>query len=58
MDTSDFEQLKRYLRENLSIKVERGFFTDPNSRIITLRLEGEEISSASFDVVQAREYEG
>ena len=58
MNLQDFEQLKEYLRNNLTVSVESGYFTDPNTRVVTLSLDGEEFSRASFDVVQKPEYEG
>ena len=59
MDRADFEQLKQFLKENISIQcTSKGSLTNPNGRTVSLYLEGEEISSAHFDVVQQREYEG
>jgi hypothetical protein len=52
------EDIKQYLKDNLTIDVEGGDFTCPNYRTIVLRLEGEIISTTTFDVVQKGEYEG
>jgi hypothetical protein len=52
------DELLDYLKSNLSIEIENGDFIDPNRRWIILKLDNEQISSASFDVVQKPEYEG
>lgn len=62
------DKLKMLVEEHLYLKVERGGFTDPNSRTIHLMwrdgfgvnnaVKDTVISSVSFDVVQTREYEG
>jgi hypothetical protein len=47
MDANDFEQIKEYLRDNLSIHVARP--TNRNDRFqMILRLEGKEISSTPW----------
>lgn len=43
---------------DLSISVEQGEFTDPNTRVVKLLWRGKMISSDEFSVVQTREYEG
>lgn len=47
---------------NIEVEVRRGDFTDPNKRIIKVKLMfgDQEISTSStyFDVVQKQEYEG
>ena len=58
MTSKDKTSVIEFLKENLSIEVDDGDFTDPNRRTIKLFLGKEEISRASFDVVQKREYEG
>lgn len=57
-DKIDLNDLVAFLRENLRLEVDRGHFTDPNNRRINLMLGDTEITSASFDIVQQREYEG
>ena len=54
----DQDDIKEFLKTHLQIKCTGGDFTNPNRRTISLVLDGEEISSASFDVVQQREYGG
>jgi hypothetical protein len=44
--------------QGLSISVTNGDFTNPNSRTVTIKFNGVEITSDYFDVVQTREYEG
>lgn len=57
-DKIDLNDLVDFLKENLSLKLERGDFTDPNNRRISISLGKHLISSVDFDVVQKREYEG
>ena len=52
------EDVKKYLKEHLTLDVAGGDWTMPNYRTIVLRLDGEIISSVTFDVVQKSEYEG
>lgn len=56
------EELLVLLKEHLSIHVEGRNFTDPNSRKVKLTWYEDgrhtEIASATFNVVQTREYEG
>lgn len=52
------EGIKQYLKDNLRIEVTGGGFTDPNRRVIAIKLDGETVCSDTFDVVQQREYEG
>jgi hypothetical protein len=52
------DDIKQYLKDNLSIECDRADWTMPNQREINLILDGEVISRVSFDVVQTREYEG
>lgn len=49
-------ELLALLRDSLRIKVSTGDFTNPNSRKLLLMLDGEEVASAEFDVVQKEEY--
>ena len=44
--------------QGLSIEVKSGGFTEPNTRTVIVRFNGEEIASDWFDVVQQDEYEG
>ena len=53
-----YADIKEYIKDNLSIECDRADWTMPNQREIKLILDGEVISRVSFDVVQAREYEG
>lgn len=59
-DRQDIKDIIRcYLTDYLRIQVSNGDFTDPNSRKISLYLDGdEEIAYTYFDVVQKRGYEG
>jgi hypothetical protein len=54
----DSADLIGWLKENLTIAVKNGHWTDPNNRTIELKLAGEVISTAYFDVTQKPEYEG
>lgn len=54
----DEQDLKKFLVDNLRVHVSSGNFTDPNSRKVSLTLDGEEIAYDYFDVVQKSEYEG
>jgi len=52
-------ELIRLLREaGLRIVIEQGAFTDPNDRIVKLKVGDETLSETSFSVVQRDEYEG
>lgn len=53
-----YQKVVARLKEELRIEVNDGGFTDPNNRKIVVKLGGDEICSAYFDVVQKREYEG
>lgn len=57
-DKIDLNDLVAFLRGNLRITVERGGFTDPNNRRISITLGEHEVTSADLDVVQQREYAG
>lgn len=52
------QELLELLKDSLSIRVEDGDFTDPNTRRVKLYLDKECISSSSFSVRSRREYEG
>ena len=54
----DVERITENVLSQLSIKVKNGDFTDPNRRIVLLKLRDRIISQDYFDVVQQREYEG
>ena len=58
MTKLDKIELVKFLQENLRFSLERGGFTDPNSRTIKVSIGGADITKFSFDVVQQREYEG
>lgn len=49
--------IENMIRDNLTLKVERGSFVDPNSRTIKLVLSNEVISSITIDVSDMPEYE-
>lgn len=50
--------LIEFLKENLKVEVQPGHFTDPNNRELRIFIGDEHITTANFDVVQKREYEG
>jgi hypothetical protein len=52
------EELLALLRTSLRISVSDGGFTDPNSRMLKLTLDGEEVCSTTFNIRSRREYEG
>ena len=59
IDNDDLKLLLReYLKENLSLEVQAGDFTDPNNRTILLKIGDEVISRSFLDVRQIQEYQG
>jgi hypothetical protein len=50
--------VQQYIIENLTISVKDGGFTDPNSRTIELKLDGQVICREYINIVSRREYEG
>jgi hypothetical protein len=54
----DVERITENVLRNLALEMEREDWTNPNQRTIVLKHNGQVISRTSFDVVQAREYEG
>ena len=46
------------LKQQLSVRVKNGYFTDPNSRTVEIYLDGDLITSDSFDVSSRPDYEG
>ena len=52
------EALLQSLKENLTIEVHSGGFTEPNERTIQVLFDGNTVAEATFDVVQKSEYEG
>lgn len=52
------DMIEDFLTNNLTIEVENGHWTDPNTREVNLILAGEVISTAYFNVSQKAEYEG
>lgn len=52
------EAVKEYLKWNLKIEIDKGDFTNPNDRKISVVLGGEVIAEEYFDVVQKPKYEG
>lgn len=55
---SDVERIVENILSNLSIEVSPGDFTNPNTRKIELLLGDKVITTAYFDIVQTRPYEG
>ncbi len=55
---ADVERITENVLTQLTLEVKTGGFTDPNYRTITLKLGDRVITTAQFDVVQKREYEG
>lgn len=55
---ADVERIVESVLDKLSIEVNDGDYTNPNSRDIVLKLGDKVISRTHFDVVQKREYEG
>jgi hypothetical protein len=55
---ADVERITENVLTELHIEVNNGDFTNPNSRKIILLYRDRIISTAYFDVVQQREYEG
>lgn len=58
LNKHDVERIVETMLNSLTIEVVDGNFTDPNSRTVLLKYNGNEIGRASFDVVQKSEYEG
>lgn len=54
----DVERIVRGVLSKLEVKVDGGYFTNPNSRTISLVLDGEVISRTEIDIRQRSEYEG
>ena len=54
----DVERIVENVLRDLSIEVDGGDFTMPNSRCIKLMLSNRELSRTYFDVCQKDEYEG
>jgi len=55
---ADVERIVENVLRELTIEVNRGGFTDPNSRTVQLKLGDRVISETYFDVVQKDEYQG
>lgn len=55
---ADVERIVENVLSQLRVEVNRGDFTDPNSRTVKLMLGDRVISREYFDVVQTDEYEG
>lgn len=49
--------LLNVLKESLNFSVDRGDFTNPNERIVTVKFDDIEVTSFSFNVVQEKEYD-
>jgi hypothetical protein len=58
LNKDDVERIAEGVLRGLSLELNEGGFTDPNSRCVILKHEGAELSRVYFDVVQKREYEG
>lgn len=58
LNKEDIERITKNILSQLKIEAVNGSWTDPNTRAIRLKLNGEVISETYFNVVQQREYEG
>jgi len=58
LNREDVIRIVEGVLEELTLDVKDGDFTMPNYRTVVLKYRDREIAQASFDVVQAREYEG
>lgn len=58
LSKADVERITENVLRGLTLKIEDGGFTDPNSRSIILKLGTRELSRVYFDVVQQEEYGG
>jgi hypothetical protein len=58
MTRDDVIRITESVLSELKIEVDEGGFTDPNTRKVNLKFKDKVISTAWFDVVQKREYEG
>ena len=58
LSREDVIRITEGVLEELSLELERGHFTDPNTRTVLLKYKDVVISRVSFGVVQQREYEG
>lgn len=58
LNPSQKEDIIEWLKEEMTIQVDSGGFTDPNSREISIFIGDQKITSVYFDVVQKPEYEG
>jgi hypothetical protein len=58
LNKEDVERIVGNVLSELRINVCGGDFSDPNRREVTLTLHGKIISTAYFDVVETRDYEG
>lgn len=52
------EELIDLLKNLLTVSVSRSHWTDPNERILTVKIGTEVVAETSFNVVQQPEYEG
>jgi len=58
LNRDDVQRIVENVLRDLTLEIKNGDFTDPNSRTIFLKYNGQEIDRVSFNVVQKREYEG
>jgi hypothetical protein len=58
LNREDVERIVKNVLSELTLDIESGDFTSPNSRTVILKLGDRLIAQAHFDVVQAQEYEG
>jgi len=58
LNRDDVQRIVENVLRDLTLEIKNGDFTDPNSRTIFLKYNGQEIDRVSFNVVQEREYEG
>lgn len=58
LNKEDVERIIENVLSELHLDIKDGDFTMPNYRTVVLKLGDRVITQASFDVVQAREYEG
>jgi len=55
---ADVECIIENVLSELTIEVWGGYFTEPNERIVKLKLGDRVLSETSFNVVERPEYEG
>ncbi len=57
LNKSDIERITESVIRELKLVIDKGDFTMPNCRTISLTLHGRVIDSATFDVADQSEYE-